>query len=75
MFIKLTKHLPIQGGLLDFEDSFMGRFDTGKGKNSWGGGVDTRNRPDIRLNPVPAGYPASISGSGPVSKKFAGFFF
>ena len=26
-----------------------------------------RNRPDIRLNPVPAGYPASISGSGPVS--------
>ena len=30
-----------------------------------------RNRPDIRLNPVPAGYPAS--GSGPVSKNFAGF--
>ena len=24
----------------------------------------TRDRPDIRLNPVPAGYPASISGSG-----------
>ena len=35
----------------------------------------SRNRPDIRLNPVPAGYPASISGSssGPVSKNFAGF--
>ncbi|KAL5255378.1 hypothetical protein ACHWQZ_G014710 [Mnemiopsis leidyi] len=33
------------------------------------------NRPDIRLNPVPAGYPASKSGSGsgPVSKPFAGF--
>ena len=37
--------------------------------------LGSRNRPDIRLNPVPAGYPASISdsGSGPVSKKFAGF--
>ena len=37
--------------------------------------VLVRNRPDIRLNPVPAGYPASISGSGsgPVSKNFAGF--
>ena len=35
-----------------------------------------RNRPDIRLNPVPAGYLALISGSGsgPVSKKFAEFF-
>ena len=33
--------------------------------------VLTRNQPYIRLNPVPAGYPASISGSGcgPVSKK------
>ena len=37
----------------------------------------SRDRQDIRLNPVPAGYPASISGSGfgPVSKNFAGFFF
>ena len=35
-----------------------------------------RNRPDIRLNPDPAGYPASISGSGSGSgfKNFAGFF-
>ena len=35
----------------------------------------TRNRPEIRLNPVPAGFPASNSGSGsgPVSKRFAGF--
>ena len=34
-----------------------------------------RNRPDIRLNPVPAGYRALISssGSGPVSKNFDGF--
>ena len=34
-----------------------------------------RNRPDIRLNPVQAGYPAPISGSGsgPVSNFFAGF--
>ena len=34
-----------------------------------------RNRPEIRLNPVPAGFPASKSGSGsgPVSKLFAGF--
>ena len=32
-----------------------------------------RNRLDIWLNPVPAGYPASISGSGPVSGNFAGF--
>ena len=30
----------------------------------------SRNWPDIRLNTVPAGYPASISG--PVSEKFAG---
>ena len=30
--------------------------------------VQIRNRPDIRLNPVPAGYPDLISGSGPVSK-------
>ena len=41
--------------------------------------VFTRNRPDIRLNPVPAGYPASKSGSGPVFEKicriFAGYFF
>ena len=37
--------------------------------------VCTRNRPEIRLNPVPAGFPASKSGSGsgPVSKLFAGF--
>ena len=36
---------------------------------------EIRNRPVIRLNPVPAGYPASISssGSGPVSNNFAGF--
>ena len=35
----------------------------------------TRNRPEIRLNPVPAGFPASNSGSGsgPVSNQFAGF--
>ena len=35
----------------------------------------SRNRPEIRLNPVPAGFPASKSGSGsgPVSKLFAGF--
>ena len=34
-----------------------------------------RNRPEIRLNPVPAGFPAlkSGSGSGPVSSRFAGF--
>ena len=34
-----------------------------------------RNRPEIRLNPVPAGFPASNSGSGscPVSNRFAGF--
>ena len=34
-----------------------------------------RNRPEIRLNPVPAGFPASKSGSGsgPVSNRFAGF--
>ena len=32
-------------------------------------------RPDIRLNPVPAGYPTSISGpgSGPVSENLAGY--
>ena len=35
--------------------------------------IIARNRPDIRLNPVPAGYPASISSSGQVSKNFAGF--
>ena len=35
--------------------------------------ASSRNRPDIRLNPVPAGYPASISGSGLVSENFAGF--
>ena len=36
---------------------------------------DSRNRPEIRLNPVPAGFPASKSGSGsgPVLKRFAGF--
>ena len=33
----------------------------------------SRNRPEIRLNPVPAGYPASKSGSGSGWKKFAGF--
>ena len=35
----------------------------------------SRNRPEIRLNPVPAGFPASNSGSGsgPVSNRFAGF--
>ena len=33
-----------------------------------------RNRPDIRMNPDPAGYPASISGSGSGFKNFAGFF-
>ena len=33
--------------------------------------VGSRNRPDIRLNPVPASI--SGSGSGPVSKNFAGF--
>ena len=33
----------------------------------------SRNRPKIRLNPVPAGYPASKSGSGSGWKKFAGF--
>ena len=35
----------------------------------------TRNRPEIRLNPVPAGFsaPKSGSGSGPVSSRFAGF--
>ena len=46
------------------------------GVNTSGKGeVGCRNRPDIRLNPVPAGYPASRSGSGsgPVSKSFAGF--
>ena len=34
-----------------------------------------RIRPDIRQSPVPAGYPASISGSGsgPAEEKFAGF--
>ena len=34
-----------------------------------------RNRPEIRLNPVPAGFPASKSGSGSgsVSNRFAGF--
>ena len=34
-----------------------------------------RNRPEIRLNPVPAGFPAlkSGSGSGPVWNRFAGF--
>ena len=34
-----------------------------------------RNRPEIRLNPVPAGFsaPNSGSGSGPVSSRFAGF--
>ena len=32
-----------------------------------------RNRLDIRLNPVTAGYPASISGSGPVSENLAGY--
>ena len=38
-------------------------------------GLRIRNRPEIRLNPVPAGFPASKSGSGsgPVSKLFAGF--
>ena len=38
--------------------------------------ISNRNRPDIRLNPDPAGYPASISGSGSGSsfKNFAGFF-
>ena len=37
--------------------------------------VKGRNRPEIRLNPVPAGFPASNSGSGsgPVSNQFAGF--
>ena len=37
--------------------------------------VCVRNRPEIRLNPVPAGFPASKSGScsGPVSNGFAGF--
>ena len=37
--------------------------------------VPPRNRPEIRLNPVPAGFPASKSGSGsgPVSNRFAGF--
>jgi hypothetical protein len=35
----------------------------------------TRNRPDIRQSPVPAGYPApfSGSGSGPAEENFAGF--
>ena len=33
----------------------------------------SRNRPEIRLNPVPAGCPASKSGSGSGWKKFAGF--
>ena len=33
----------------------------------------SRNRPEIRLNPVPAGYPASKSSSGSGWKKFAGF--
>ena len=37
--------------------------------------LQNRNRPEIRLNPVPAGFPASNSGSGPgpVSNRFAGF--
>ena len=37
--------------------------------------VSPRNRPEIRLNPVPAGFLASKSGSdsGPVSNRFAGF--
>ena len=36
--------------------------------------VQNRNRPEIRLNPVPAGFRASKSGSGsgPVSSRFAG---
>ena len=35
-----------------------------------------RNRPDIRQNPVPVGYPALISspGSGPVYRNFSGYF-
>ena len=39
------------------------------------GKFPARNRPDIRQSPVPAGYPASISGSGsgPAEEKFAGF--
>ena len=36
--------------------------------------IQPRNRPNIRLNPDPAGYPASISGSGSGFKNFAGFF-
>ena len=35
--------------------------------------MSIRNRPDIRLNPDPAGYPASISGSGSGFKNFAEF--
>ena len=37
--------------------------------------IGVRNRPDIRQSPVPAGYPASISGSGsgPAEQKSAGF--
>ena len=34
---------------------------------------DIRNRPDIRLDPVSAEYPASICGSGPVSENLAGY--
>ena len=32
-----------------------------KGRRKWVGTV--YNRPDIQLNPGPAGYPASVSGS------------
>ena len=37
--------------------------------------ICTRNRPDIRQSPVPAGYPApfSGSGSGPAEENFARF--
>ena len=43
--------------------------------------VCTRNRPEIRLNPAPAGFPASKSGSGSgsgwkkICRIFAGFQF
>ena len=44
-------------------------------KNFWIEAIDRfRNRTDIRLNLVPAGCPALMSGSGPVSSKLGWYF-